>query len=225
MLRDTVLFDINETVLDLGQLKPKFKAAFEDDTVTAIWFSTLLHTSTVCILTGVKTRFSTLAGNALDKVAALSGVVLSEELRNDILRSFARLAPHSDIKPALTRLKMANYRTVAFSNSSQDLVTCQIDSAGLSEYFDEIISVEESGSFKPDPGVYEFAGKRLDRPIETLRLVAAHDWDTHGALSAGMLAAYIDRTGAPYQPQYRQPDVIGKRMEDIVEQIIVRDAG
>jgi len=223
MPRDTILFDINETVLDLSSLKPKFKAAFGDEAVTATWFSMLLHTSTVCALTDVKTDFATLAGAMLDTVAARRGVELSGVMHADILGSFASLPPHADIKPALTRLRSAGYRTVAFSNSSLKLVTAQIDNAGLTDYFDDIVSVEETGSFKPDPRVYGFVARRINRPIDELRLVASHDWDTHGALSAGMHAAYIDRSGAPYHPQYRQPDVYAATMDDVVEQIIARD--
>jgi 2-haloacid dehalogenase len=223
MSRDTILFDINETVLDLGSLKPRFKDAFGDESVTATWFSMLLHTSTVCALTGIKTNFATLAGTMLDAIAARLGVELVDEMRADLLGSFARLPPHRDIKPALTRLRSAGYRTVAFTNSSLKLVSSQIDNAGLSGYFDEIVSVEETGSFKPDPRVYEFVAARIQRPIKDLRLVATHDWDTHGALSAGMQAAYIDRSGAPYHPLYLRPDVHATTMGDVVEQIIATD--
>lgn len=223
MKRNTILFDINETVLDLGSLKPLFKSAFGDEGITATWFSTLLHASTICIVTGVNTNFATLAGSMLEAMAARLGVVLPDAVRDDILGSFARLPPHADIKPALTRLHAAGFRTVAFSNSSRNLISAQIDNAGLSEYFDQIVSVEETGSFKPDPKVYEFVATCLGQPIDTLRLVACHDWDTHGALSAGMNAAYLDRTGAPYHPLYHQPDVHATTMGEIVEQIIVKE--
>ena len=223
MSRDTILFDINETVLDLSSLKPKFKATFGDESVTATWFSMLLHTSTVCALTATKTDFATLAGTMLDTIAARLDVELAKDTRADILSSFASLHAHADIKTALTRLRSAGYRTVAFTNSSLNLVTTQINNSDLTQYFDDIISVETTGSFKPDPKVYIFVAERLNRPIEDLRLVATHDWDTHGALSAGMRAAYIDRSGAPYHPLYRHPDVYATSMVDVVEQIIARD--
>lgn len=190
----------------------------------ATWFSMLLHTSTVCVLTGVRTDFATLAGTMLDTIAARLGVMLSEQMRNEILNRFASLPPHADVKPALTRLRSAGYRTVAFTNSSVDMVTRQIENAGLKKYYDDIVSVEDSGSFKPDNRVYRFGAERLNRPIEELRLIAAHDWDTHGALTAGMLAAYIDRTGAPYHPLYHQPDVYATSMNEAVEQIIAIDS-
>jgi 2-haloacid dehalogenase len=218
------LFDINETVLDLSTLKPKFKAAFGDESVMATWFSMLLHSSTVCILTNVHTNFATLAGTMLDSIAARKGITLSDRARNNIIMGFASLAPHHDIKPALTALQSAGFRTVAFSNSSLSLISNQMNNAGLTEYFDEIISVEKTGSFKPDPVVYKFAAKQLNQPLESLRLVAAHDWDTHGALSVGMKAAYINRSGAIYHPLYRQPDIYAKTMSDIVKQIIETEA-
>lgn len=223
MSRDTVLFDVNETVLDLSSLKPKFEAAFQDPGVMATWFAMLLQTSTVCAMTGVKTGFANLAGITLDAVAARRGIVLSDDKRGDILKGFGGLQPHSDIKPALARLRAAGYRTVAFSNSSLDLVTSQITNAGLREAFDDVVSVEETGSFKPDPRVYRFVADHLGRQLSDLRLVATHDWDTHGAMSAGMRAAYIDRSGAPYHPLYQKPDVVGTEMTDVVEQIIRAD--
>jgi len=223
MARDTILFDINETVLDLSTLKPKFEAVFDSPDVISIWFTTLLHTSTVSALTGIKTGFAILAGTALDVIAARRGIILSENQRSEILGGFASLKPHSDILPALSALRSAGYRTVAFSNSSLDLITNQISNAGLNASFDQIISVEETGSFKPDRKVYEFAANHLKRPIGDLRLVATHDWDTHGAMVAGMQAAYIQRGSAPYHPHFMKPDVYATDMNKIVKKIIRED--
>jgi 2-haloacid dehalogenase len=224
MTRDTILFDMNETVLDLAVLKPGFKAAFGDEAVTATWFSMLLHTSTVCALTGVKADFATLADAMLDSIAARQGVELADQERDEILDGFTSLPPHADVRPALTRLRSAGYRTAAFTNSSLDLVTRQIENAGLTKYFDDTVSVGETGSFKPDGRVYRFAAKRLNRQVDECRLIAAHDWDTHGALTAGMLAAYIDRSGAPYHPLYKRPDVHATTMDAVIEQIIEADS-
>ena len=223
MPRDTILFDINETVLDLASLRPRFEAAFNDSGVTATWFASLLHASTVCALTGVETGFAALAGITLDNIAARRGVAISDEQRSHILSGFASLEPHGDVVPALQRLRQAGYRTVAFSNSSLSLVTSQITNAGLAELYDLIISVEQTGSFKPDRRVYEFVAQQVERPQAELRLVATHDWDTHGAMSAGLKAAYIDRSGAPYNPIYQRPEVLATTMDDVVTQILQED--
>jgi 2-haloacid dehalogenase len=220
MKKETILFDINETVLDLSALKPKFSDAFRNEGALSLWFSLLLHSSTVCIATKVKANFAELSGVMLDAVAIRLRVSLTEELRAELLTSFASLLPHSDIIPALKKLRSNGFRTVAFSNSSLTLISTQMKNAELVDYFDDIISVEETGSFKPDPNVYKFAAEKLGESVSALRLVATHDWDTHGALSVGLNAAYIDRTGIPYHPFYHRPDIYATTMESIVDQII-----
>lgn len=207
-------------MLDLSPLRLKFKSVFGDASVMATWFSMLLHSSTVCVLTGVSANFSTLAGLMLDSIAARLKVELPSPMRADILSGFANLPAHNDIKPALSQLRSAGYRTVAFSNSSSDLIRTQISNAGLDTYFDAVVSVEGCDSFKPAPKAYQFVAEKIQRPIESLRLVATHDWDTHGALTAGMQAAYIDRSGALYHDLYRRPDIVGVTMVSVVEQII-----
>jgi 2-haloacid dehalogenase len=220
MKQEIILFDINETVLNLVSLKPKFEAAFNNEYALALWFSQLLHTSTVCISTKVATGFADLAGAMLDSIAVRFDVSLSVATKQDLLGSFASLQAHADIKPALSLLRDNGFRTVAFSNSSLSLLSAQIENAGLMDYFDQIISVEETGSFKPDPMVYKFAAKKLESSVGDLRLVATHDWDTHGALSAGLKAAYIDRSATPYHPLYLKPDIQANTMGGIAEQII-----
>ncbi len=189
----------------------------------ATWFAMLLHNSTVTVMTGVETGFAHLAGIMLDTIAAKRGVSLTEDQRGYILSGFADLKPHEDIIPALEILRESGYRTVAFSNSSQDLITRQITNAGLMDLFDRVMSIEETGSFKPDAKVYHYGADKLDRPIQNLRLIATHDWDTHGAMVAGMQAAYIDRSGAPYHPLFKKPEIIGRDMRDVVQQVIDAD--
>lgn len=225
MGRDTILFDINETILDLSSLGPMFKAAFGGEGASAIWFSDLLHSSTVCALTGVKTDFTSLAGMMLDRLGERFGVSISVSVRDEILGGFAHLPAHDDVKAALRRLHSADYRTVAFSNSSTSLIEQQIQNAGLTDYFDDIVSVERSGTFKPDARAYKYVADYLGRPVGDLRLIATHDWDTHGAMVAGLMAAYIDRSGVPYHPLYRKPDVCSETLEGVVDQILEQDRG
>ncbi|MDO6563119.1 haloacid dehalogenase type II [Amphritea sp. 1_MG-2023] len=223
MQQTIILFDINETVLNLSVLKPKFKALFGDEHYTDTWFSMLLHASTVSMMTGVNTNFASLSKIMLETLAARTGVTLSRAEVDDVLSGFSSLPAHSDIKAALTTLRSAGFRVVALSNSSLNLIHSQIHNAGLDEYFDEIISVEEAGTFKPSQAAYEFAATKLAHPKDKLRLVATHDWDTHGAMSAGLQAAYINRSGAPYNPLYKRPAIYADSMSDLVDQIIASD--
>lgn len=224
MRKDVILFDINETVLNLESLKPKFRDVFGSEEALSLWFSKLLHSSTVCIATNLSSNFAKLANVMLESVAAHYSRRLTDDMRNELLAYFATLPPHDDIKEALNKLRSGGFKTVAFSNSSLNLISAQMNNSGLKSYFDVIISVEDTGSFKPNPDVYKFAAKVLGEPVENLRLVATHDWDTHGALSAGLKAAYIDRTGSRYNPFYLKPEIQSKTMGGIVEKIITANS-
>ncbi|MCB1512397.1 MAG: hypothetical protein KDJ36_15970, partial [Hyphomicrobiaceae bacterium] len=68
-----------------------------------------------------------------------------------------------------------------------------------------------------------YAAERVGRPARDLRLIATHDWDTHGAMSAGLMAAYIDRSGAPYHPLYRRPAITAQTMTAVVDAVIAED--
>ena len=122
MSRDTILFDINETVLDLSSLKPLFAESFGSTAITATWFSMLLHTSNVCALTGVRSDFGSLAGTMLDTLAARMGLEVDHNNKQKILGAFATMPAHPDVSHALATLKAAGYRTIAFTNSSIQLV-------------------------------------------------------------------------------------------------------
>ncbi|MGH1405008.1 MAG: HAD family hydrolase [Rhodomicrobiaceae bacterium] len=231
----TILFDINETVLDLDGLRALFNSQFKGAITVEHWFTALLHSSTIAALTDVETTFAKLAKITLTKLVQSQNkqpaierreirgnlvIEENEEFVTEALEKIANLNAHDDIIPALILLKENGYKTVAFSNSSSTLIQSQIKNAGLEGHFDEIISVESTGSFKPHEKVYRFAAVKLAEPIENLRLIACHDWDTHGALTAGMKAAYLDRSQTPYNPLYQKTDIKGNTMIEIAKRII-----
>ncbi|NLS14805.1 haloacid dehalogenase type II [Vibrio sp. SM6] len=223
MPTQTILFDINETVLDLSILKPKFHTHFGNEAYMSTWFAMLLHSSTVCLVTNTTSNFKTLALSALQALAGRLDRIMPDEHYEDILSTFSRLPAYHDIKPAMTMLKDADFKLVAFSNSSSALLQSQLTFAGLNDYFDDIISVEQASTFKPAKEAYQFALQQLCIKPSQARLVATHDWDTHGALSAGLKAAYIRRAGSTYNPHYLLPDITADNMGDIVQFIITKE--
>ena len=74
-----IVFDVNETLLDLKVLDEPFRKIFGDVRIKSEWFSQLLHASTVVTLTGAYTDFGSVGGHALEIVAKRNGVSLREE--------------------------------------------------------------------------------------------------------------------------------------------------
>jgi len=218
-----ILFDVNETLLDLTALQPHFQKAFGDSAVMQHWFALLLHSSLVTTLTAAYVDFGALAGAALDLVAARQELTLSEDDREAILTTLRHLPPHPDVRPNLERLRAAGLRLATLTNSSSAMVTAQIANSELNDYFELLLSVEDVRAFKPAPEPYRMAATRLDVSVEQIRLVAAHDWDVFGALRAGCRGAYIARRGRRYHPLYTRPDVIGSDLNPVTDRILELD--
>lgn len=220
MNKDIIIFDINETILNLESLHNIFVDIFDNNLMLSQWFSKLLHTSAVCAITKVETNFFTLASITLDNMFDDNQLELSKFDKKEFLNEFTRLQPYSDVIPALKYLKENGFKLIALSNSSSKLINEQLNNSGGISFFDEIISEEEVTTFKPDPQVYKYAAKRLGVSLNRLRLVATHDWDTHGALSVGMKAAYLSRNDKKYTSVFKKVDIKGSDMMEIAYKIV-----
>ena len=219
-MSQVILFDVNETLLDLRSLQDCFVRVFGKAGVMQQWFALLLHSSLVVTLTSAYSDFGTLAGAAMDVLASQNSVSLADGDRKDIRIAMERLPPHPDVADNLQRLRAAGLRLATLTNSPQQILDAQMSNSELGEYFEKLISVDQVRRFKPAPETYLMAAERLGVDIQQVRLVAAHDWDVFGALRAGCLAAYIARAGRPYHPLYEQPDVMGADLTQVTDQIL-----
>src|SRR4028119_2457940 len=101
------LFDVNETLLDLGALDPHFERAFGDAGVRRSWFLQVLQSALVATVTGAYSDFGSVGAAALDMTAKRQGVRLSEEDRLSILGGMRELPPHPEVPAALDLLRHA----------------------------------------------------------------------------------------------------------------------
>lgn len=219
-MNPVIVFDVNETLLDLRALRPHFVRVFGDEKVTQQWFAQLLHSSMVVTLAGKYVDFGTLGKATLDTVAAANGVALEEADRTTILATMRNLPPHPDIIPGLERLRAVGFRLATLTNSSYAMLTDQMTNAGLRPYFEKMLSVDEVRKFKPAPEVYRMAAEKLEVSPAQIWMVAAHDWDVFGALQAGCRGAFIARGGKSYHPLYPRPEVMGADLGEVVDQMV-----
>lgn len=215
-----IVFDVNETLLDLRALEPHFQRVFGDATVIGKWFAQVLQSALVATLTDAYTDFGTIGGGALDMTAARQGVELSVDDRAQILGGMLSLPPHSEVPGSLERLRDAGLRLATLTNSTTQAARAQLTNAGLIDHFEQVLSVEAVRAFKPAAETYRLAATKLGVEIRDIRLVAAHDWDIAGALRAGCAAAFIARPGMVLGPMAERPDIIGKDLREVTQQIL-----
>ena len=72
------VFDVNETLLDLGALDPHFERAFGDSGVRRAWFLQLLQSAPVATVTGAYSDFGEAGAAGLGSVAGRGGPGSSE---------------------------------------------------------------------------------------------------------------------------------------------------
>jgi 2-haloacid dehalogenase len=218
------VFDVNETLLDLGALDPHFERLFGDAGVRRAWFLQLLQSALVATVTGAYSDFGTIGGAALDMVAEREGVDLSEEERQRILGGMRELPPHPEVAGSLDRLRDAGLRLATLTNSTQQVAEAQMESSGLRGYFEQILSADAVKRLKPAPEPYRMAAESLGVEIGQVRLVAAHSWDVAGALRAGCAAAFVARQGMVLDPLVERPDVVGGDLAQVADRILEAEA-
>lgn len=214
------VFDVNETLLELGALDQYFERAFGDAGVRKAWFGQLLQSALVATVTDAYSDFGSIGAAALHMTAQRLGVELSEEDRTLILGGIRELPPHPEVAQALDRLRGAGVRLAALTNSTQQVAEAQLENAGLSDRFEQILSADSVKRLKPAAAPYRMAAQSLGVEAGDVRLVAAHAWDVAGAQRAGCAAAFVARPGMVLDPLAPTPEVVGSDLEVVTDRII-----
>jgi 2-haloacid dehalogenase len=218
------VFDVNETLLDLGALDPQFERIFGDASARQTWFGQFLTSWLTATVTGVYEEFGTIGGTALEMIAERQGVNLSDEDKQQILGGMQELPPHPEVEENLGRLRNAGIRLATLTNSTQQVADAQIDNSGLREYFDQVLSADAVNRLKPAPEPYRMVAESIGVEIGQVRLVAAHAWDVAGAMRAGCAAAFVARPGMVLNPLFERPDVVGADLREVADGILKAEA-
>lgn len=216
MTPSIIVFDVNETLIDIESLAPFFAERFGDATILREWFNQLVLYSNAITLAGYYETFFTLGQGVLKMLGTIYNVPIRpgdvEELRIRMLS----MPAHDDVPKGLQMLRDAGFRLTTLTNSPPDPEGTPLERAGLGHFIEHQFSVDSVRRFKPAPEVYAVVAELLDVPPASMCLVAAHTWDTLGAQSAGFAAGLVARAGnAPLpvdglpQPQAIAPDLPG----------------
>jgi 2-haloacid dehalogenase len=223
MMRRVQVFDVNETLLDLGAMDPHFERVFGDARVRQAWFTQMIQSALVATVTGAYSQFGAIGMAALEMTAEQTGVELRDEDREAILGQMRRLPAHPEVPGALGRLREAGLRLAALTNSTEQVARAQLEHAGLSGAFELVLSADAVRRLKPAPEPCRMAAERLGVAVGEVRLIAAHAWDVAGAARAGCATAFVARPGKVLDPLVEPPDVIGADLAEVADRILAVD--
>ncbi|NBB86799.1 MAG: haloacid dehalogenase type II [Bacteroidetes bacterium] len=199
-----LIFDVNETLLDLSALDPFFSAYRGDAALRKVWFRRLKEWWLVGLGAGTHRDFATLARASL--VALNPDIETTTDEVDALMAAVTSLPAFPDVPYALDQLHAQALRLVALTNGTAAAVEQQLQHAGLDAYFTHVLSADAVGQHKPGARPYLHAADTLGIAPADCVMVAAHDWDIHGADAAGLHTVFIARPGTTYSPLYPVPN-------------------
>lgn len=215
-----VVFDVNETLSDMGPLTRRFADLGLPELAAKVWFASLLRDGFALTAAGDFEHFSALGEDALRTILLDSHTDANVEAAvGHVMAGFADLDVHPDVPDGVRRLAATGVRLVTLTNGAVTVADRLFTRAGIRDEFDDLMSVDSAGIWKPAPGAYQYAAQSCQTSLEDMMLVAVHPWDIHGASQAGMSTAWINRTGSPYPSYFSAPDVTVSRLTELAAQI------
>jgi 2-haloacid dehalogenase len=218
-----LVFDVNETLIDIDSITPLFVELFGHGRVLREWFGQLVLYSMTTTLAECYVDFFALGQGVLRMLGDIHGVNITDHDVHRLAERMRTMPAHPDVIDGLTALRDNGFRLSTLTNSPhRPGATTPLEHAGLAGFFEQQLSVESCRAFKPAPVVYRYACEALGVAPADCMMVAAHAWDTLGAQSAGFSAALIARPGNAPLPVHgmAQPDLVVSDLRQLAERLV-----
>ncbi len=216
-----VAFDVIETLMSLEPLRVRLTEIGQPPGLLEAWYTRTLRDGLALSATGDYVPFSEVAEAAL---RGLTHYTISDEQLASVMAGWDELPAFADALPAITSLAKAGLRVACLTNGSAYLASSFVNRSGLGSLVDRVISVGEVYRWKPAIVVYLYAAEVMGTPPERMALVAAHDWDCHGAKRAGLTTGWVSRKSGGFGAPFAPPDVVGEDLTEVAAKLLALEA-
>jgi 2-haloacid dehalogenase len=220
-----IVFDVNETLLDLGTMEPTFQRIFSDKNAMRLWFADLILYSAALTVAGVYVPFTDIGGAVMKMLADTRGIKITDADKKELTDKFSTMPPYPEVPAALRKLREAGFRLFTLTDNLLEVQTRQLEHGGIVNLFERRFSADGVKHHKPSRETYGHVEQELGVEPSQLCLIACHTWDTLGARAAGWDAALIKRVGNDVLGVGPQPTIVGNDLNDVANQLIARHEG
>ena len=172
------------------------------------WRERQLRYSWLCSMMGKYDDFWELTIRALDTTLEEHAIASNDKVRARLLSLYSELSAYQEVPEVLANLKAAGHRLAVLSNASPSMLVKALDAAGISEWFDELLSVDVLKCYKPTPAVYQLIPERFDCKPSDVTFFSSNNWDVSGAGAFGFKTIWVNRTGVAWDNLPGKPDII-----------------
>ncbi|MGO4820680.1 MULTISPECIES: haloacid dehalogenase type II [unclassified Flavobacterium] len=215
-----IVFDVNETLLDMTPLKKAVNELLDEEQGFRIWFGTLLHFSTVSNNINEYHNFTTLAAATLKMTATSLQKEVTEKQIQASLSIIKSLKTYPDVIEGLQLLKENGFRLITLTNSPEIALHEQLKNSNLTDYFEQALSIDTIKKYKPAAETYLWAAEKLAVTPEKMLMIAAHGWDLAGAAHAGLATAFVAREGQALYELSKKPDYVAYDILLMAKQLV-----
>ena len=210
------LFDVNSAARELAEREGFEHLSEHWIKIATTWRLKQLQYSWLRAITDDHTDFWTVTKEALD--FALEEVNLSSvRTREALLELYWTLSAYPEVLGVLKSLKAAGFYTSILSNGSLAMIEGAVKSAGIGEYLDAILSVDDVGVFKPNSKVYQMVPDRFACAADEVLLVSSNGWDVAGASGFGFKTLWVNRASEPVDRLPHRPWKIASDLTAVPE--------
>jgi 2-haloacid dehalogenase len=220
--RPLIVFDVNETLLDLETMTPIFERIFHDRQAMRLWFANLILYSEALTLASDYVPFTEIGAAVMQMLASTRSITIAPEDARELTDRFASMPAHQEVPAALAQLRGAGFRLFTLTDNLLEVQTHQLENAGIISNFERRFSVDHVGRHKPSREAYAYVEAQMEAKPSELLLIASHTWDTIGAAAAGWHTALIKRPQNDRLSVGPQPEFAGSDLQDIANQLIAR---
>jgi 2-haloacid dehalogenase len=220
-----IVFDVNETLLDLETMEPTFERIFGDKSAMRLWFANLIMYSAALTVAGCYVPFTDIGSAVMKMLADTRGIKIGDNDKRELTEKFSTMPPHPEVPAALHKLRNAGFRLFTLTDNLLDVQTRQLAHGGILDLFERRFSADGVKRHKPSREAYRYVEKELGAEPSRFCLIACHTWDTLGAVAAGWGAALIRRVGNDVLGVGPQPQIVGDDLNDVANQLIARHEG
>ena len=215
-------FDVYGTLVDPLAMSAALEsfAGERAGEMAALWRAKQLEYSFRRALMEAYENFDVCTLDALRYAGRAMGIGLTAADERALLGEYLNLDAYPDVVPGIRALRARRHALVAFSNGVEASLRELLGRARVLEHLDGIVSVDEVGTFKPNPAVYRHLAGRLGYPPDETWLVSSNYWDVAGARQAGLHAAWLRRDpNAIPDPWGPEPDLVIASLTELEGQI------
>ncbi len=219
----TCIFDAYGTLFDVAAAariaaaepnRQEFAAKWPQ--IAANWRAKQLQYTWLRAVSDTHTDFWRITQDGLDYALEAAGLT-TPELRERLLALYFELEAFPEVPLMLEQLKNAGLNTGILSNGSPDMLKGAVNSAGLADRLDAVLSVQSVGVFKPHKSVYDMVGQHFDCSPDQVLFVSSNGWDAAYAAHYGFQTVWVNRADEPTDRLPAKPQHTMHDLTDIPE--------